>query len=214
MEIQKITNNLNQHKFKIIEVLTVNDWRHFRSYFLIKDKFTKNDFDEQFKNIFCSFYILNGVRGLNTLQKKKFFKLFSLKENDLEKILKVLYGIPGYGNSHKLFLSFGTKLLHTINNKLPIYDKNIAHVLDLSPQTYPASPEERVENRMEIYEELKNNFAVLLANEEIKNYLKSTRQELESKAKIDKFNWHNKFISDTKLLDSLLWALYSTLKNY
>jgi hypothetical protein len=211
MEIQKITNNLNQHKLEIIKVLTANNWRHFRDYFVIKDKFIKDDFDEQFKNIFCGFYILNGARGLNMPQKNKFFKLLLLRENNLEKILKVLYEIPGYRNSRRLFLSFGTKLLHTINDKLPIYDGNIAYVLELSSQTYPTSLEERIENRIEIYQELKNNFIVLLANEQIRNYLKSTRQELQSKAKIDKFNWHDKFISDTKLLDSSLWALYPIL---
>lgn len=212
MDTRKIINNLNQHKAKIIKVLIANNWRHFRDYFIIKDKFIKKDFDEQFRSVFCGFYILNGARGLNTPQKNKFFKLLSSRENDLEKILKVLYEILGYGNSRRLFLSFGTKLLHTINDKLPIYDGNIAYILELSAQTYPASLEERIKNRMAIYQELKNHFAVLLMSEQIGNYLKSTRQELQSKAEFDKFDWHNEFISDTKLLDSLLWALCSILR--
>lgn len=212
MKVEKIINHLNQCKSEIIKVLSVNNWRHFRDYFLIRGKFIKNDFDDQFKGVFCGFYIMNGARGLIRPQKNEFFKLLSSRETDLGKILKVLYEIPGYRNSRRLFLSFGTKLLHTINEKLPIYDGNIAHVLKLPAQTYPVSLEERIKNRIDIYEELKNKFNVLLANVEIRYYLKGIRQELQSKARFDKFNWQDKYILDTKLLDSLLWALYSILK--
>jgi len=209
---EKIINQFNQHKSEIIKVLSANNWRHFKSYFLIREKYLSKNLDDQFKKVFCGFYIMNGARGLNRPQKNEFFKLLSLKETDLEKVLKILYEIHGYKNSRKLFLSFGTKLLHTINEKLPIYDGNIAYVLELPTQIYPVSIEERMNNRIDIYNELKRKFNILLANTGIKNYLKSVRQELQSKAELDKFDWQNKYLSDTKLLDSLLWALYSTLK--
>ncbi|MCD5424935.1 MAG: hypothetical protein LRZ92_00565, partial [Methanosarcinaceae archaeon] len=201
---QEIITNLNQYKLEIIEVLIAGNGGHFNKYFKIKSKFIKNDFDEQFKKVFCNFYRLNGPGGLNTSQKNKFFELLFLKENDLKNNLKILHEIPGYKNSHKLFLSFVTKLQHTINDKLPIYDKNIASILELQSPTYPTSLEERIKNRMDIYQELKNNFAILLADEQIKNYLKNIRQELQHKATLCKFNWFDEFISDTKLLDSSL----------
>ena len=201
---QERINNLNQYKLEIIEVLIAGNGGHFNKYFKIKSKFIKNDFDEQFKKVFCNFYRLNGPGGLNTSQKNKFFELLFLKENDLKNNLKILHEIPGYKNSHKLFLSFVTKLQHTINDKLPIYDENIASILELQSPTYPTSLEERIKNRMDIYQELKNNFAILLADEQIKNYLKNIRQELQHKATLCKFNWFDEFISDTKLLDSSL----------
>ena len=210
---QEIITNLNQYKLEIIEVLIAGNGGHFNKYFKIKSKFIKNDFDEQFKGVFCDFYILNGARGLNTSQKNKFFELLFLKENALKNNLKILHEIPGYKNSHKLFLSFVTKLQHTINDKLPIYDENIASILELQSPTYPTSLEERIKNRMDIYQELKNNFAILLADEQIKNYLKNIRQELQHKATLCKFNWFDEFISDTKLLDSSLWALYKVSRN-
>lgn len=212
MEVQEIINSFDQYKSKIIEILSKNNWQHFNEYFIIKDKFSKKDFDEEFKSTFCHFYILNGARGLNKPQKNKFFELLLLREDGLEKILKALYEIYGYGDRRRLFLSFGTKLLHTINDELPIYDRNIADVLELPLQTYPVSIEERIKNRIDIYQELKDNFAELLANKQIRNYLKNIRQESQNKAKFDKFNWHDKFISNTKLLDSLLWALYKILE--
>lgn len=212
MEIQKIINDLNQYKSEIIKILTDKKWEHFEKYFIIKGKFINNDLSEQFKSIFCRFYILNSARGLNKQQKNEFFKLLSFKENNLEIILKKMYKIPGYKETHKLFLSFGTKLLHTINDGLPIYDGNISYVLELSPLIYPASLKEKIKNRMYIYETLKNDFDTLLANKQIKNYLKSVRLELQIKAKAEGFNWQDNFMSDTKLLDSSLWALCSILK--
>jgi len=212
MKVEKIINQLNQHKPEIIKALLANNWRHFRDYFLIKERYLSNNIDDQFERVFCGFYIMNGARGLTKQQKKEFFKLLSLRENDLEKILKLLYKVPGYKNSHRIFLSFGTKLLHTINEKLPIYDGNISHVLELPSQTYPASFEEKIKNRIDIYKTLKQKFDILLADVEIKNFITSVRQELQNKAVLNKFNWQNKYISDTKLLDSLLWALYSNLK--
>lgn len=212
MKIKKIINHLNRYKPEIINRLQENQWWHFQKYFSIREKYLKNECKNSFKRNFCNFYRMNGARGLNQDQKNKFFKLLSSEENSLEKILNALYKIHGHGKRCRLFFSFGTKLLHTINDKLPIYDGNIAYMLELSPQTYSTSKEERIQNRKDIYSELNKNFKELLANEQIKNYLKSVRQELQSKAKYDKFNWRNKYISDAKLLDSSLWALYPILK--
>lgn len=212
MKNNQILKYINQYRSEIIKKLTADEWLHFKLYFLIRGNFLKNNLDDQFKKDFCRFYVMNGARGLNEPQKKKFFKLLLIKKINLENILCELYEIPGYGDRHKLFLSFGTKLLHTINEKLPIYDGNTAYVLGLSVQTYPVLPEERIKNRIDIYNELKNRFNVLLVDVGIRNYLKSIRQELQSKAGIDKFYWQDKYISDTKLLDSLLWALGPILK--
>ncbi|MSU54793.1 MAG: hypothetical protein EXS48_03125 [Candidatus Staskawiczbacteria bacterium] len=212
MENKKIIESLKQHRVEIINTLSANNWRHFRYYFLIKERYLSNNIDDQFERVFCGFYIMNGARGLTKQQKKEFFKLLSSRENDLEKILKSLYKVPGFKNSRRIFLSFGTKLLHTINEKLPIYDGNISYVLELPSQTYPASFEEKIKNRIDIYKTLKEKFDILLADVKIKNFITSIRQVLQNKAELNKFIWQNKYISDTKLLDSLLWALYSNLK--
>ena len=214
MNIEKIISDLKRNKDKIIERLLSKNGDHFVKYLLIKEKFPKDniDNDDEFKKKFCSFY---AVRGMNGLEKKEFFKLFSLEKNNLElkNILEKLCKISNNGERHRLFLSFGTKLLHTIDEKLPIYDGNIAYILELVKQTYPTSIEKRIQNRKDIYEELKDNFIVLLENEQIRDYLKNTRQELQSKAKDVGFEWKDNLISDTKLLDSLLWAFYTILKN-
>jgi hypothetical protein len=211
-KIKKIINDFNRYKPEIIKYLSQHNWQHFDYYFKIRKKIKENNLDNEFKRDFCYFYAMNGMRGLNDKQKDEFFKLVKLRENNLEKILETLHKIPGYGKKQKLFLSFGTKLLHTINTNLPIYDGNIAYVLKLTNPTYPNSLKVRIKNRINVYDELKNRFKVLLANPGICSYLIETRKELSKTAGIDCFEWKDNYIFNTKLLDSLLWALCPILK--
>lgn len=209
MDEKQIITKLYSQKSEIINLLKSNHWRHFEDYFLIMAKYTIGDLDESFQRIFCKFYILNGARGLTKLQKETFFKLLSQKKNNIKEILIKLYNIPGYQNSHKLFLSFGTKLLHTTNFNLPIYDGNVAYVLGLKKQENLNTVEEKILNRINIYEELKSRFISLLSNVKIRHYLIDMRQELKKIALSDGFTWQDKLLSDPKLLDSILWAQYS-----
>ena len=118
---------------------------------------------------------------------------------------------PAIGGSHKLFLSFGTKLLHTIDNSLPIYDRNIASVLELTNQAI-GTIEERIKNRIDIYIELKNNFVLLLKDQTVIDFLQDMRKEIHKESAQNNFEWKNSLVSDVKLLDSSLWALYTIRK--
>ena len=208
MDLKKIIGDLIKYKTEIVKKLAASHWL---PYFLIKEKFSNNTFDDEFKNRFCGFYIMNGPMGLNDFQKNEFFRLLSAKQNNLEKALRTLYEIPGYGERHKLFLSFGTKLSHTIDNNLPIYDNNIADILDLPNQTI-GTFEERIKNRVDIYIKLKSNFIILLKEQRIVNFLKDIRKEIHKESAKNNFEWKNSLISDVKLLDSSLWALHTIRK--
>ncbi|PIN76776.1 hypothetical protein COV17_01130 [Candidatus Woesearchaeota archaeon CG10_big_fil_rev_8_21_14_0_10_36_11] len=202
MEHREIKTKLQQYQSKIIKILSEDDWKHFRKYLLIKNKYLSNSINQEFEKVFCDFYILNGPMGLNEEQKREYFRLLMSKETSLRNILEKLYEIPGWKNSHKLFLSFGTKLLHTINENLPIYDRNIAFILELANPINFDSIDEKIKNRIEIYEQLKEKFDSLLKDLEIQDIINNLKEEL-----------HDSQISDTKILDSLLWAFYSSIKN-
>jgi len=198
-----------------IEIFQKCDDRHFGQYFLIRDKFSNRNFDKEFEGTFCNFYILNGPGGLTTKQKEVFFELLSSGEGDLDRIIQSLYNIPGYRERHCFYLSFGTKLLHTLENRLPIYDHNIATVLDLPSQTNTGSFEDKLNNRKRIYLELIQRFDGLLAKPEMADCLQSARISLRKLFEVKSLLWRDELVSDTKLLDSLLWALYSvTRKNH
>jgi hypothetical protein len=197
MEIQKIRDSLEKNKATILQSLKNSN--HFKDYLFIKDRFGSGQISGEFKGRFDTFYVLNGARGMNDAQKERFFNLLVSRESNIENVLLSLYKIPGYGNRNRLFLSFATKLLHTLNDSLPIYDRNVAYVLGLHNPQYPPTLEDRIKNRISIYEELKTNLSLLLQDAWIQNYLKSMRDELDI---------NSNTVSDEKLLDSLLWTLY------
>jgi len=209
MNLQKIRNDLSQYNVQVIEVLSSKDWQHFKLYLFIKENFLKSGNDDQFKRVFCNFYVMNGARGLNDLQKEKFFQLLKSREASLENILRTLYAISGYGGKKKLFLSFGTKLLHTVKETLPIYDMNIASVLELPSQTQVGSLEEKITNRIAVYKKLQEDSKKLLEDSEIKDCLGHIRKELNDKEERENFLWRDELVSEEKLLDSVLWALYT-----
>lgn len=212
MDIKKITHDLNQYRAQIIEILSAEGWSHFRWYFFIKEQFTKKEFGDTFKRRFCWFYVMNGVGGLTKAQKDKFFELLSSAETDLRKILRELYEIHGYQNVQRLFLSFGTKLLHTLDEKLPIYDGNIASVFDLPFQTQTGFLEEKITDRITIYKILQENSRKLLKDTKVRESLKDIRKQLRDRAGYDNFPWQDGLVPEEKLLDSVLWALH-TAKN-
>ncbi len=213
MDEKQIINGLYEYKDEIISLLKSKNWKHFGDYFIIMAKYANGNFDKDFQKVFCRFYILNGARGLTHPQKEIFFKLLSQKEPSLNIILKTLYNVPGYQNSRRLFLSFGTKLLHTTDTNLPIYDGNVAHILGLKKQKNLNTLEEKISNRLDIYDELKSRFNSLSSNDKIQRYLIDIRKDLKKVALSDNFAWQDKLLSDHKLLDSALWALYS-IKSY
>ncbi len=212
MNINKIYNDLGDYNVKIIKELSKNNWKFFNYYFNINEDYRKNNISNEFKNNFCNFYRLNGPRGLNNLQKLEFFNLLEKKENNIEIILSNLYKIPGFNNRNKFELSFSSKLLHTLDNNLAIYDKNISEILSLSKQISSDNFKEKLKNRIDIYKELQDNFKLLLNNEDIAYYLKNIRQELKNKAKLEDFKWRDDLMTNAKLLDFSLWALYIVKK--
>ncbi len=127
MNIQKIAHDISQYKPQITELLAAKNWQHFRWYFFLKENFLRENFGSEFVGHFTWFYAL---RGMNKLEKEIFFKILSShKEVGLEAILEELSRIRG-----RVFLSFSTRLLHTKDNKLPIYDSFIASVYELPLQ--------------------------------------------------------------------------------
>ncbi|MDO8594083.1 MAG: hypothetical protein Q7R93_01025 [bacterium] len=210
-DVEEVIRDLILHRAGIIRTLSGGTWSHFGNYFYIQEKYLKSDLDEEFRRRFCAYYVMNGARGLNKPQQSRYFKLLAALETNLKKALRTLFAVPGYGRRHKLFLSFTTKLLHTVDGKLPIYDGNIAHVLVLPKQISTVPLEEKIENRIAIYGELRRWFRASLKSPEVNRYLREMRALLRGAARKDHFEWKDNLLSDTKLLDSCLWALYSVL---
>ena len=52
-----------------------------------------------------------------------------------------------------------------------------------------------------------------MSTPQVKSFLRDLRSELTKVAKANHFEWKDNLVSDVKLLDSALWALYSVQKN-
>ena len=209
MHVQKIASELSKYKTTIVEDLSAGKFQHFDTYFKIGEKFAAGDFGTEFRSKFRKFY---AVRGMNGPQIDKFFQLFASSEDDLKTILLCLQKIPGRKGPGKIHFSFSTKLLHTKTVTLPIYDERLRSVLGLPRQLQTGSVDEKIYDRIAIYETLKEISKTLLTDSNIVSHLKSIRAELASKAARENFLWQNSLLSEQKLLDSVLWALYQITK--
>lgn len=177
----KILNNLDQESIDV--------------YKFIQKEFNKGDIlkNHLFQFIFRSFYRLDNA-GLTKEFKKRYFELLDSKETNIEKILKELYEIKTIRDKKSLQLSFITKLIHTINVNEPIFDSNIASLINLRIND-KGNLDNRVKSRIEAYNKIKDFIRNLLKEDlEIFNQLRN------------KFNVNSKEVSDTKVIDFILWS--------
>lgn len=158
-----------------------------------------------FKIVYSSFYQLNSV-GLTNQWKEKYFGILftpslilsaAKPEDALEKVLVYLSQISENKIDSRVQFSFATKLLHTLNTNLPIYDSLIRResVLDL-PNFNSETTGERIKSRVEIYKILLQDYEILLEDNRVKELILEFKRYFIS---------HE--MSDTKALDFLLWGL-------
>jgi len=194
MTDQKIVNEITENKNNILSNLKQKD---IGTYCFLKKKFAKGDIlkDLEFQSKFKQFYIMNSA-GLSDGWKERFFELLSAKYDNLKYILSELYKIPRRDGRYSVQFSFATKLLHTVNNENPIYDKMIGEVLD--KKINGPNRDEKINSCIEIYNFLKKLYLGLTKNSKIRKVILEFRL---------RFNVSRKDISDVKALDFIIWSL-------
>lgn len=176
-------------------------------YLKIKDLYPKTNFNvnSDFAKAFGAFYLVRR----NEAWRKMFFDLFKeMREEpdkaDFETILKELNSrltkLKGSVRS-TVEASFASKMLHTIDNDSPIWDRKVIDFLvkkgDIErPKPYGVNPTDLMKDRIEKFQKLKEWY---------KN--KSNIQPL-----VDFFNQNYKTdrsdeISDVKKADFIIWGL-------
>lgn len=109
-------------------------------------KFLKNEFQRGsiarnylFQFVFRSFYRLDNA-GLTNEFKITYFELLEHYRNqsniDIEEVLVKLYVKKNLKGQTTLQFSFVTKLLNTIDDSIPIYDRHIAKLFSMSRPSY------------------------------------------------------------------------------
>lgn len=198
--ILKIVNDIKNNEEKVIGNIDKSD---LQTYKFIQQEFMKGDVscNEKFQSRFMSFYRLYGA-GLTSEFKKVYFNLMQenrstifFSQDDIKEIIYRLYEFKNAKGLNCIHFSFTTKLMHTINNNLPIYDSKIRDCFSFKTPYLHLGNEVRVDEYLKQYEIIKTTYNSIIRN----NLLDSTIV----KFKIKFFDYK---ISNTKILDFLLWS--------
>jgi hypothetical protein len=179
------------------EILNNIDIESIDVYIFLTGEFKKGNIldNHLFQFVFRSFYRLDGA-GLSDKQKKCFFELLDQKQDKLLKILSELSDIPDKKGRNAVQFSFSTKLLHTLDNDKPMFDKYVGKSLKIGNIT-GGNKQEKIESRLRDYKLLQDKTRELLGMAEIKEIISHFRK---------KFNVDKIQISDIKVLDFILWS--------
>ena len=179
------------------DILSNLDCESIAVYSFIRNEYAKGNIQENFvfQFVFRRAYGLDNA-GLSDEMKKRFFELFAEKQTDLKTILSHLYEPLTKKGHHSIQFSFATKLLHTIDNSKPIFDKEIESLTYSRPKH--SDKDIRIQSYIELYNKLERLDAELLKNEKVQRVILKFRQ---------KFGVDKEKISDVKSLDFIMWSL-------
>ncbi|MBA3047363.1 hypothetical protein KKC83_01555 [Patescibacteria group bacterium] len=194
MEIAQIIKKIFEQQDEILSNL---NFESIDVYLFLKNEYEKgnilNNFVFQF--VFRSYYRLDSA-GLSDKIKKHYFELLAGKQTKLERILSELYEIPTLRSNNTIQFSFATKLLHTIDNNFPIFDSEVGKIFNMG--VIGVGRDAKIASCIKIYDSLKIYYTELKKEEKIKEVISKFRQ---------KFNVDTEKVSDTKILDFIIWSL-------
>jgi len=155
--------------------------------------------DHVFQFLFRSYYRLDNA-GLTDDFKKEYFRLLQNHRHeqvpDLRQICRTLRAYKTKRGKQSLQFSFATKILATIDQDQPLYDRFVASVFGFSPPLHKLAFEERLEKHLQFYEALKETSRWLREQPELKDvdalFAKREKQ------------WH--LVGRCKQIDFILWA--------
>lgn len=166
-------------------------------YSFLKDEYVKGNIQSNlvFQFVFRSYYRLDNA-GLSNKLKSRFFELLAEKQTNLGTILSELHKIPTLKGKNTIQFSFATKLLHTIDNNKPILDSKVAILTNIKPKG--SDRDTKIRSCIEIYDSLEKLYAELKEDYKIKKVISKFRLKFEA---------NDEKISDTKVLDFIMWSL-------
>jgi len=197
MKTTEITTFIEGNAQQIINNI---DAESIELYIKLKSEFEKPDVSENyiFQTVFRAFYGLDNV-GFNEDFKSKYFNLLKNYRNqdtfDVEKVFIDLHIIKNFKDKDSIIFSFASKLMCTVDDSLPIYDKEVCDVFSF---TEPVDDDFAmvIDILLDQYEGIQNLFKEIIDW----NLLPITFRLFD-----EKFNGNN--LSLTKKLDFIFWSL-------
>ncbi len=174
-------------------------------YLFIRDEHLKGDVasNHVFQFVFRSFYRLDNA-GLSPEQKTQYFKSLSNNQTELKTILLALYDLETLKKKKSIQLSFATKLIHTLDNERPIYDKYVSSFTGIKYYNEPTKDADaKITKALGKYDELCTVYKdVFITNAKLLALVSDFRKE---------FRIEKSKISDVKVIDFLIWAYGSEI---
>jgi hypothetical protein len=195
-KITEISEWIEKHSTEIIKNI---DQESVDVYNFLKKEFNESNVNKNylFQFVFRSFYRIDNA-GLTPEFKKEYFGILEENRNekqfDFEKVLRRLFLFPNRKGQNTLQFSFATKLFNTIDDKMPIYDSEVAKMFSLS-RPYQTEFEIKLDKYLDQLDIIQ------------KGYEQITEQNLLPKT-IELFDreFENNKLSEMKKLDFIFWS--------
>ncbi len=163
---------------------------------------------KKFEDNYRKYYALNAARLSNDFYTAYFDILFEhigIQEPNIVDIVNELYKVPANSKGkNTIQFSFASKLVHTINPNLPIYDSMVANFY-FFPEIKPMwGKDKKIEEYMKSYNFLKDEYSRIIQNKLLNDSIQEFRQH---------FSLDIEEYSDNKIIDSLIWRYVAFLKS-
>ena len=198
--ISKITSTINKIEQEIIANINQIDLDTYNS---IQEDFQKGNVNSNssFQTRFSSFYRLNGA-ALTPEFKSTYYSIMEKNRNNtdfedfqIKEIILELFNYENYQGDKCIQFSFTTKLIHTINNDLPIYDSMIKKVFGFKGPHYYNNTNEKIGIYMNQYNSIKETYRQIIKNDMLSSVVTLFNS---------KFTGYS--LGDIKTLDFIFWT--------
>lgn len=195
-KITEIAEWIENYSTQIIENI---DHESVDVYNFLKKQFSESNITENhlFQFVFRSFYRIDNA-GLTPEFKTEYFKILEQNRNekqfDFEKVVRKLYAFPNRKGQNTLQFSFATKMSNTIDDKMPIYDREVAKMFSMS-RPYQSDFEIKLDKYLDQLNQIKNGYVQIID----RNLLPETIGLFDQAFKDNK-------LSEMKKLDFIFWS--------
>jgi hypothetical protein len=199
IEVQvELIKTINDNKVAIINNL---EHESIFVYQFLKEQFNSSEniaSDHLFHFVFRSFYRLDNA-GLPPIFKKQFFLEMQSARNDsdidINSICRRLYLFPNRKGQNTLQFSFVTKLANMLDEKLPIYDSEVAAIYNFKP-SQSKNLDVKIDRLLNFYEELCQSYTNLVDHSDMQPVFELLHNSIEGSSNL----------SLAKQLDFIIWS--------
>ncbi len=190
-KLDKLGSEIYKKRKKIFKL--IEHKANLDDYFYLKIEYEKGNVkNEKFRKTYKNFYNMYPF-GFTDEFYEKYFDFLSEGETDIRKILNELSKIEDKNGKKSVQLAFASKLVHTVDSSMPLYNSTVADLFNLA--IAKGDLERKIDSSLEIYGKLKTFHGSLAAKDSIKRAMLEFRK---------RNNFKEGILSDAKLIDLLI----------